>query len=121
MFQDYYAERAPEQIAKEFGPDFAKAVFGLSPEHGKGRSSPAMAGISSSSTQSSRAGFLRLRKSSPTSNPPGLIKSSARSNGSRLKRCVRATPFVMPPIESVDLGSLRDPAGANVSTEVFPQ
>ena len=31
MFQDYYAERAPEQIAKEFGPDFAKAVFQLKP------------------------------------------------------------------------------------------
>ena len=31
MFQDYYAERAPDQIAKEFGPDFAKAVFRLKP------------------------------------------------------------------------------------------
>jgi peptidyl-prolyl cis-trans isomerase C len=31
MFQDYYAERAPDQISKEFGPDFAKAVFRLKP------------------------------------------------------------------------------------------
>ena len=31
MFQDYYAERTPEQIAKEFGPDFARAVFRLKP------------------------------------------------------------------------------------------
>ena len=29
MFQDYYAERAPDQIAKEFGPDFSKAVLQL--------------------------------------------------------------------------------------------
>jgi parvulin-like peptidyl-prolyl isomerase len=29
MFQDYYAERTPEQITREFGPGFAKAVFQL--------------------------------------------------------------------------------------------
>jgi peptidyl-prolyl cis-trans isomerase C len=27
MFRDYYAERTPEQIIREFGPNFAKAVF----------------------------------------------------------------------------------------------
>jgi peptidyl-prolyl cis-trans isomerase C len=31
MFRDYYGERTPEQIAKEFGPDFAKAVFQVDP------------------------------------------------------------------------------------------
>ena len=31
MFQDYYRERAPEQLAKEFGPRFAIAVATLSP------------------------------------------------------------------------------------------
>ena len=29
MFQDYYADRAPEQLAKEFGPEFAQAVSHL--------------------------------------------------------------------------------------------
>jgi len=29
MFQDYYADRTPEQLAKEFGPPFAQAVFRL--------------------------------------------------------------------------------------------
>jgi peptidyl-prolyl cis-trans isomerase C len=29
MFQDYYAERTPEQITREFGPSFAKTVFQL--------------------------------------------------------------------------------------------
>jgi peptidyl-prolyl cis-trans isomerase C len=29
MFQNYYADRAPEQLAKEFGPDFAAAIFNL--------------------------------------------------------------------------------------------
>jgi hypothetical protein len=29
MFQDYYRERAPEQLGKEFGPEFAQAVADL--------------------------------------------------------------------------------------------
>ena len=31
MFQDYYAERTPEDVAKAFGPAFARALFVLAP------------------------------------------------------------------------------------------
>jgi peptidyl-prolyl cis-trans isomerase C len=31
MFQDYYGDRSPEQLAKEFGPGFARVLFGLEP------------------------------------------------------------------------------------------
>ena len=31
MFQDYYGDRSPEQLAKEFGPKFADAIFKLKP------------------------------------------------------------------------------------------
>ena len=31
MLQDYYGDRTPEQIAKEFGPPFAQALFRLVP------------------------------------------------------------------------------------------
>jgi peptidyl-prolyl cis-trans isomerase C len=31
MFQDYYGDRTPEQLAKEFGPQFATALFQLKP------------------------------------------------------------------------------------------
>ena len=31
MFQDYYGDRTPEQLAKDFGPEFAQAVFKLKP------------------------------------------------------------------------------------------
>ena len=31
MFQDYYRDRAPDYLAKEFGPPFALAVAGLAP------------------------------------------------------------------------------------------
>ena len=31
MFQDYYAERTPDDVAKTFGPGFARALFGTAP------------------------------------------------------------------------------------------
>ena len=31
MFQDYYGDRTPEQLAKEFGPSFAQSLFQLKP------------------------------------------------------------------------------------------
>lgn len=31
MFQDYYGDRTPEQLAKEFGPNFAQSLFRLKP------------------------------------------------------------------------------------------
>jgi peptidyl-prolyl cis-trans isomerase C len=31
MFQDYYGDRTPQEIAREFGPDFAQAVMKLAP------------------------------------------------------------------------------------------
>ena len=31
MFQDYYGDRAPEQLAKEVGPKFAQALFQAKP------------------------------------------------------------------------------------------
>ena len=31
MFQDYYADRSPEQLAKEFGAEFAQTIFKLKP------------------------------------------------------------------------------------------
>jgi peptidyl-prolyl cis-trans isomerase C len=31
MFQNYYGDRSPEQVSKEFGPKFARALFQLAP------------------------------------------------------------------------------------------
>lgn len=31
MFQDYYGDRTPRELAREFGPDFARAVLQLTP------------------------------------------------------------------------------------------
>jgi peptidyl-prolyl cis-trans isomerase C len=31
IFQDYYPDRTPDQLAKDFGPSFAQALFKLKP------------------------------------------------------------------------------------------
>ena len=36
MFQDYYADRTPEELAKEFGPTFAVGLFKLKPQSWQG-------------------------------------------------------------------------------------
>jgi parvulin-like peptidyl-prolyl isomerase len=36
MFQDYYGDRTQEQVAKEFGPDFAQKLFRLKPDFWNG-------------------------------------------------------------------------------------
>jgi peptidyl-prolyl cis-trans isomerase C len=36
MFQDYYGDRAPDQLAKEFGPSFAIGLFKLKPKMWQG-------------------------------------------------------------------------------------
>ena len=36
MFQDYYGDRSPEQLAKLFGPRFAQKVFKLAPGRWQG-------------------------------------------------------------------------------------
>ena len=48
MFQDFYAERSPDQIAKGLARPSRRRCFNSGPMRGRGRSSQAMAGISSS-------------------------------------------------------------------------
>jgi len=54
MFQDYYGDRAPEALAKEFGP-IRVALEKLNPDRGRGRSNRVMAGTWCLSTPYSRA------------------------------------------------------------------
>jgi len=118
MFQDYYAERAPEQIAKEFGPDFAKAVFWLKPGAWQG---PIRSGY---------GWHLVLVDAIESSRVPAFEEvepdvKSADQRQRELKKvafeAMRARyTVVMPPIETVDWASLRD-LQAPIATKVFPQ
>ena len=121
MFQDYYAERTPEQIAKEFGPPFAKALFQL--KHG------AWAGP----IQSGYGWHLVFVDAVEPSRVPAFeevepdVKSAWLDQKQReIKRiafeAMRARyTVVVPPIESVDLSSLRNPQPPIAATSVLPQ
>ena len=121
MFQDYYAERAPDQIAKEFGPDFAKAVFQLKPGAWQGP------------IQSGYGWHLVFVDAIEPGRVPAFeevepdVKSAWLDQKQReIKRiafeAMRARyTVVVPPIESVDFGSLRNPQAPIASTDVFPQ
>ena len=45
MFQDYYGDRSPEQVANVFGAKFTRSLFQLEPGPGRGRSNLGSAGI----------------------------------------------------------------------------
>ena len=66
MFQDYYADRTPEELEKEFGAQFAAAIPKLKPGSGRGPSSPATAGIWYLLTLWFPAAFQFSKKSRPT-------------------------------------------------------
>jgi peptidyl-prolyl cis-trans isomerase C len=121
MFQDYYAERAPDQIAKEFGPGFAKAVFGLKPGAWQGP------------IQSGYGWHLVFVDAIEPGRVPAFeevepdVKSAWLDEKQReIKRTALAAmraryTVVVPPVETVDLGDLRIPQGAITSTYMFPQ
>jgi peptidyl-prolyl cis-trans isomerase C len=121
MFQDYYAERAPDQIAKEFGPGFAKAMFQLKP------------GAWREPIQSGYGWHLVFIDAIEPGRVPAFqeverdVKSAWLDQKQReIKRtaleAMRARyTVVVPPIESVDFGSLRNPQSPIASTDVLPQ
>jgi peptidyl-prolyl cis-trans isomerase C len=118
MFQDYYAERAPDQIAKEFGPAFAKAVFQLKPGAWQG---PIQSGygwhlVFVDATEPGRVPAFEEVESD--------VKSAWLEQKQReIKRIALETmraryTVVVPPIDAVDLGSLQIPQAPIAS---FPQ
>jgi peptidyl-prolyl cis-trans isomerase C len=121
MFQDYYAERAPDQIAKEFGPDFAKAVFQLK------------VGAWQGPIQSGYGWHLVFVDAIEPGRVPAFeeVESDVKSAWlDQKQREIKRTALeamrarytvVVPPIESVDFGSLRNPQAPIASTGVLPQ
>jgi len=121
MFRDYYADRAPDQIAKEFGPDFAKALFQLKSGAWQG---PIGSGygwhlVFVDATEAGRIpGFEEIEldiKSAWLDQRQREVKRAA-FEAMRARYTV-----VVPPIEAADLGDLRVPEAAFPSSGVVPQ
>ena len=121
MFQDYYAERSPDQIAREFGPGFSKALFELK------------TGVWAGPVQSGYGWHLVFVDAVQPRRLPALeevepdVKSAWLDQKQReikhlAYEAMRARyTVVVPPLESVDFGSLGNPNAPIGSTDVFPQ
>ena len=83
MFQDYYGDRAFDDVAKAFGPASPRRSSSSRPAPGRARSSPATAGISSASTRSRPRACPPSKRSSRTSGRRGSRSSATRSASGR--------------------------------------
>jgi peptidyl-prolyl cis-trans isomerase C len=107
MFQDYYAERTPEQIAKEFGPDFAKAVFRLKPGAWEG---PIQSGygwhiVFIDAIEPSRA--PPFEEVEPDVKSAWLDQKQAAVKRAAFEAMRERYTVVVPPFDKLDWGSLR--------------
>ena len=117
MFRNYYGDATPEQMAKEFGPEFAAGLFELRPGSWQGP------------VQSGYGWHLVWVDSKETGRVPALseVEPDARAawlNDRYLEIKNRAFAemrsryeIVIPRIEDVDLQNLAAPAGAGTGTE----
>jgi peptidyl-prolyl cis-trans isomerase C len=107
MFQDYYAERTPDQISREFGPDFAKAVFRLKPGAWKG---PIQSGygwhlVFVDAIEPSRA--PPFEEVEPDVKSAWLDQKQAEIKRTAFEAMRARYTVVVPPVDTLDWGSLR--------------
>jgi peptidyl-prolyl cis-trans isomerase C len=121
MFRDYYGERTPEQITKEFGPDFAKAVFQLEPGEWRGpiRSGYGWHLVLIDATEPGRIPAFEEVE-------PDVKSAWLEQKQSELKRtafeAMRARyTVIVPPFDAADLANLRIPQSAIAAASVVPQ
>jgi len=121
MFRDYYAERAPDQIAKEFGPDFAKAVFQVEPGAWRGpiRSGYGWHLVFVDTLEPGRV--PAFEEVAPDVKSAWLDEKQLEIKRTALAAMQARYTVVVPPVETVDLGDLRIPQASIASTSMFPQ
>ena len=121
MFQDYYAERTPEQIAREFGPPFAKALFQLRHRAWAG---PIQSGygwhlVFVDAVEPSRV--PAFEEVEPDVKSAWLDQKQLEIKRVAFDAMRASYTVVVPPIESVDLSSLRNPRPPIAATSVLPE
>jgi peptidyl-prolyl cis-trans isomerase C len=119
MFQDYYTERAPDQVAKEFGPDFAKAVFALEPGEWRG---PVQSGygwhlVFVNALEPGRV--PAFEEVEPDVKSAWLDEKQREIKRSAFEAMRARYTVVVPPIDTLDWGSLRNMPVA--ATQVMPE
>jgi peptidyl-prolyl cis-trans isomerase C len=121
MFRDYYGDRAPEQIAKEFGPDFAKAVFQLEPGAWRGpiRSGYGWHLIFVDATEPGR--IPAFEEVQPDVKSAWLDQKQREIKDTAFASMRARYTVVVPPIEAADLTNLRIPQAAIASSSLVPQ
>jgi len=121
MLRDYYGERTPEQIAREFGPEFAEALFRLT------------AGTWQGPIRSGYGWHLVRVEAIEPGRLPAFEEIEADIKAAWLdqrEHAIKETAFaamraryrvVVPPIEAADLADLRPPQAALSATGAAPR
>lgn len=120
MFQDYYAERAPDQLLKEFGPDFAKAVLAMEPGAWRG---PVQSGygwhlVFVEAKEPSRT--PAFEEVAPDVKTAWLDEKQRQFKRAAFEAMRARYTVTVPPIEDIDLNDLRAPQTPALAT-VTPQ
>jgi peptidyl-prolyl cis-trans isomerase C len=121
MFRDYYDDRSREQIAKEFGPDFAKALFQLDPGAWRGpiRSGYGWHLVFVDATEPGR--IPAFEEVEPDVKSAWLDQKQREIKRTAFEAMRARYNVVVPPIEATDLGDLRIPQAAFSVLDVVPQ
>ena len=121
MFQDYYAERTPEQVAREFGPPFAKALFQLKPGAWRG---PIQSGygwhlVFIDAFEPRRV--PKFEEVEPDVKSAWLDQKQGEIKRATFEAMRARYTVVTPPVESVDLGNLRIPQAPVAAAGIVPE
>jgi hypothetical protein len=121
MFRNYYGDATPEQMAKEFGPGFAKALFDLKPGSWQG---PVQSGygwhlIWIDSVEAGRV--PAFEEVAPAVKTAWLDERYAEVKSNALKEMRSRYVVTMPSIGPDELQDLQVPAGSSAQLELSAQ
>ncbi|MCW0000151.1 peptidylprolyl isomerase [Pararhizobium sp. YC-54] len=121
MFQNHYGDATPDQMAKEFGPDFSKALFQLTPGKWQG---PVQSGYGWHLVwiDAIETGRVPTFAEVEPNIKAGWIDEQYRTiKASALEEMRAQYSIVVPDIEAGDLEGLQVPPGTNSEFEVSAQ
>jgi peptidyl-prolyl cis-trans isomerase C len=121
MFRDYYGDRTPEQITKEFGPDFAKALFQLEPAAWRGpiRSGYGWHLVFVDATEPGR--IPAFEEVMPDVKSAWFEQKQNELKHTAFEAMRARYAVIVPPLDAADLANLRIPQSAIAAAGVAPQ